>query len=70
MTSNLLSPRSGNGYAQNSKLTQKPPAVKYRPDQYSSAGSGMAPVVLGAGGDGRSCVLCARSMSPAPIPGR
>ncbi|KAF4796041.1 mucin 4, cell surface associated [Turdus rufiventris] len=35
----LIGFSSGNGYAQNSKLTQKPPAVKYRPDQYSSAGS-------------------------------
>lgn len=25
---------------------------------------------FGVGGDGRSCVLCARSSSPAPIPGR
>ncbi|XP_032924312.1 mucin-4 [Catharus ustulatus] len=35
----LIGFSSGNGYAQNNKLTQKPPAVKYRPDQYSSAGS-------------------------------
>ncbi|XP_016155942.1 PREDICTED: mucin-4 [Ficedula albicollis] len=35
----LIGFSSGNGYAQNNKLTQKPPAVKYRPDQYSSTGS-------------------------------
>ncbi|XP_014727188.1 PREDICTED: mucin-4 [Sturnus vulgaris] len=35
----LIGFSSGNGYAQNNKLTQKPPAVKYRPDQYSSPGS-------------------------------
>lgn len=43
MTSNLLSPHSGNGYAQNNELAQEPPAAKYRPDQHSSTGSGMAP---------------------------
>uniref|UniRef100_U3JYF6 Mucin-4 n=1 Tax=Ficedula albicollis TaxID=59894 RepID=U3JYF6_FICAL len=32
----LIGFSSGNGYAQNNKLTQKPPAVKYRPDQYSN----------------------------------
>lgn len=42
MTPNLLSPHSGDGYAQNNELTQKPPAVKYRPDQHSSTGTGMA----------------------------
>ncbi|XP_039930418.1 mucin-4 [Hirundo rustica] len=35
----LMGFTSGNGYAQNNKLTQKPPAVKYRPDQHSSTGS-------------------------------
>ena len=42
VTPNLLSPHSGDGYAQNNELTQKPPAVKYRPDQHSSTGTGMA----------------------------
>ncbi|XP_041323615.1 mucin-4 isoform X1 [Pyrgilauda ruficollis] len=35
----LIGFSSGNGYAQNNELTQKPPAVKYRPDQHSSSGS-------------------------------
>ncbi|XP_071422801.1 mucin-4 isoform X2 [Pithys albifrons albifrons] len=35
----LIGFSSGSGYAQNSALTQKPPSVKYRPDQHSSAGS-------------------------------
>ncbi|XP_053842503.1 mucin-4 [Vidua macroura] len=35
----LIGFSSGNGYAQNNELTQKPPAVKYRPDQHSSTGS-------------------------------
>ncbi|XP_039569786.1 mucin-4 isoform X2 [Passer montanus] len=35
----LIGFSSGNGYAQNNELTQKPPAVKYRPDQHSSPGS-------------------------------
>ncbi|XP_037263180.1 mucin-4 [Falco rusticolus] len=35
----LIGFSSGDGYAQNNELTQKPPAVKYRPDQYSSAGT-------------------------------
>ncbi|XP_064372837.1 mucin-4 isoform X2 [Dromaius novaehollandiae] len=30
----LIGFSSGDGYAQNNELTQKPPAVKYRPDQY------------------------------------
>ncbi|XP_009577143.1 PREDICTED: mucin-4 [Fulmarus glacialis] len=30
---------NGDGYAQNNELTQKPPAVKYRPDQHSSPGT-------------------------------
>ncbi|XP_027739795.1 mucin-4 isoform X2 [Empidonax traillii] len=34
----LIGFSSGNGYAQNSELTQKPRAVKYRPDQHSSIG--------------------------------
>ncbi|XP_018863293.1 mucin-4 isoform X1 [Parus major] len=34
----LIGFSSGNGYAQN-ELTQKPPAVRYRPDQESSTGS-------------------------------
>ncbi|XP_030349578.1 mucin-4 isoform X2 [Strigops habroptila] len=33
---NVLIGFSSNGYAQNNELTQKPPAVKYRPDQHSS----------------------------------
>ncbi|XP_026710780.1 mucin-4 [Athene cunicularia] len=37
----LIGFSSGDGYAQNNELTQKPPAVKYRPDQYSSAGTGV-----------------------------
>ncbi|XP_053930529.1 mucin-4 isoform X3 [Cuculus canorus] len=32
----LIGFSSGDGYAQNNELTQKPPAVKYRPDQHSS----------------------------------
>uniref|UniRef100_A0A8C9NIW3 Mucin-4 n=1 Tax=Serinus canaria TaxID=9135 RepID=A0A8C9NIW3_SERCA len=32
----LIGFSSGNGYAQNNELTQKPPAVKYRPDQHSN----------------------------------
>lgn len=40
VTPDLLSPHSGDGYAQNNELTQKPPAVKYRPDQHSSTGTG------------------------------
>uniref|UniRef100_A0A8C4V7F1 Mucin-4 n=1 Tax=Falco tinnunculus TaxID=100819 RepID=A0A8C4V7F1_FALTI len=32
----LIGFSSGDGYAQNNELTQKPPAVKYRPDQYSN----------------------------------
>ncbi|XP_030349580.1 mucin-4 isoform X4 [Strigops habroptila] len=32
----LIGFSSSNGYAQNNELTQKPPAVKYRPDQHSS----------------------------------
>ncbi|NXL89724.1 MUC4 protein, partial [Alectura lathami] len=35
----LIGFSSGDGYAQNSELTQEPPAVKYRPDQHSSAGT-------------------------------
>ncbi|XP_075013781.1 mucin-4 [Calonectris borealis] len=35
----LIGFSSGDGYAQNNELTQKPPAVKYRPDQHSSAGT-------------------------------
>ncbi|XP_014109735.1 PREDICTED: mucin-4 [Pseudopodoces humilis] len=35
----LIGFSSGNGYAQNNELTQKPPAVRYRPDQESSTGS-------------------------------
>ncbi|XP_072789576.1 mucin-4 isoform X2 [Taeniopygia guttata] len=35
----LIGFSSGDGYAQNNELTQKPPAVKYRPDQHSSTGS-------------------------------
>ncbi|XP_010083669.1 PREDICTED: mucin-4 [Pterocles gutturalis] len=31
----LIGFSSGDGYAQNNELTQKPPAVKYRPDQHS-----------------------------------
>ncbi|XP_062439026.1 mucin-4 [Rhea pennata] len=30
----LIGFSSGDGYAQNNELTEKPPAVKYRPDQY------------------------------------
>ncbi|XP_076197250.1 mucin-4 isoform X3 [Aptenodytes patagonicus] len=33
----LIGFSSGDGYAQNNELTQKPPAVKYRPDQHSGA---------------------------------
>uniref|UniRef100_A0A8B9FM84 Mucin-4 n=1 Tax=Amazona collaria TaxID=241587 RepID=A0A8B9FM84_9PSIT len=32
----LIGFSSGNGYAQNNELTQKPAAVKYRPDQHSN----------------------------------
>nr|XP_009929544.1 PREDICTED: mucin-4 [Opisthocomus hoazin] len=35
----LIGFSSGDGYAQNNELTQKPPAVKYRPDQHSSTGT-------------------------------
>ncbi|XP_041898172.1 mucin-4 [Corvus kubaryi] len=35
----LIGFSSGNGYAQNNELTQKPPAAKYRPDQHSSTDS-------------------------------
>ncbi|XP_019328413.1 PREDICTED: mucin-4 [Aptenodytes forsteri] len=35
----LIGFSSGDGYAQNNELTQKPPAVKYRPDQHSGAGT-------------------------------
>ncbi|XP_009466782.1 PREDICTED: mucin-4 [Nipponia nippon] len=35
----LIGFSSGDGYAQNNELTQKPPAVKYRPDQHSSLGT-------------------------------
>ncbi|KAM9007522.1 mucin-4 isoform 4-T4 [Ara ararauna] len=35
----LIGFSSGNGCAQNNELTQKPAAVKYRPDQHSSAGT-------------------------------
>ncbi|XP_014801272.1 PREDICTED: mucin-4 [Calidris pugnax] len=35
----LIGFSSGDGYAQNNELTQQPPAVKYRPDQHSSAGT-------------------------------
>ncbi|XP_009990998.1 PREDICTED: mucin-4 [Tauraco erythrolophus] len=38
----LIGFTSGNGYAQNNELTQKPPAVKYRPDQHSSTSTGSA----------------------------
>ncbi|XP_064522242.1 mucin-4 isoform X2 [Pseudopipra pipra] len=34
----LIGFSSGNGYARNNELTQKPRAVKYRPDQHSSIG--------------------------------
>ncbi|XP_068262633.1 mucin-4 [Nyctibius grandis] len=37
----LIGFSSGDGYAQNNELTQKPPAVKYRPDQHSSASTGV-----------------------------
>ncbi|KAM6063925.1 LOW QUALITY PROTEIN: mucin-4 [Theristicus caerulescens] len=37
----LIGFSSGDGYAQNNELTQKPPAVKYRPDQHSSLGTDM-----------------------------
>ncbi|GAB0193616.1 mucin-4 [Grus japonensis] len=35
----LIGFSSGDGYAQNNELTQKPLAVKYRPDEHSSAGT-------------------------------
>uniref|UniRef100_A0A8B9QJX5 Mucin-4 n=1 Tax=Apteryx owenii TaxID=8824 RepID=A0A8B9QJX5_APTOW len=38
----LIGFSSGDGYAQNNELTQKPPAVKYRPDQYKGYDTGMA----------------------------
>ncbi|KAI1235901.1 Mucin-4, partial [Lamprotornis superbus] len=60
----LIGFSSGNGYAQNNKLTQKPPAVKYRPDQYSSAGSGMAPG--GPWGGWRWQELCALCQEHVP----
>ncbi|OXB75646.1 UNVERIFIED_CONTAM: hypothetical protein H355_001290 [Colinus virginianus] len=34
----LIGFSSGDGYAQNSELTQEPPAVRYRPDQHRSSG--------------------------------
>ncbi|XP_029884256.1 mucin-4 [Aquila chrysaetos chrysaetos] len=37
----LIGFSSGDGYAQNNELTQKPPAVKYRPDQHSSTVTGV-----------------------------
>ncbi|XP_064021849.1 mucin-4 [Pogoniulus pusillus] len=37
----LIGFSSGDGYARNNELIQKPPADKYRPDQHSSAGSGV-----------------------------
>ncbi|XP_010138230.1 PREDICTED: mucin-4, partial [Buceros rhinoceros silvestris] len=55
-TNVLIGFSSGDGYAQNNELTQKPPAVKYRPDQHSSTGTDVrglwiyrldSPVVLG-----------------------
>lgn len=42
LTPELLSLPSGDGYAQNSELTEEPPAVRYRPDQHRSSGTGMA----------------------------
>ncbi|XP_010147273.1 PREDICTED: mucin-4-like [Eurypyga helias] len=41
----LIGFSSGDGYAQNNELTRKPPAVKYRPDQHSSAGTEPEPAV-------------------------
>ncbi|XP_021250458.1 mucin-4 isoform X2 [Numida meleagris] len=35
----LIGFSSGDGYAQNSELTQEPPAVRYRPDQHCSSGT-------------------------------
>ncbi|POI24989.1 hypothetical protein CIB84_011262 [Bambusicola thoracicus] len=34
----LIGFSSGDGYAQNSELTEEPPAVRYRPDQHRSSG--------------------------------
>ncbi|XP_048811183.1 mucin-4 [Lagopus muta] len=39
LTPELLSLPSGDGYAQNSELTEEPPAVRYRPDQHRSSGT-------------------------------
>uniref|UniRef100_G1N772 Mucin-4 n=1 Tax=Meleagris gallopavo TaxID=9103 RepID=G1N772_MELGA len=39
----LIGFSSGDGYAQNSELTEEPPAVRYRPDQHRSSGTGTAP---------------------------
>lgn len=52
LTPTPLSLRSGDGYARNNELTQKPPAVRYRPDQHRSPGTGTAPSVRGWWGDG------------------
>ncbi|XP_009321873.1 PREDICTED: mucin-4 [Pygoscelis adeliae] len=52
----LIGFSSGDGYAQNNELTQKPPAVKYRPDQHSSAGTGPAD----------TSVKMLRTASPSP----
>ncbi|OWK62249.1 Mucin-4 [Lonchura striata] len=41
----LIGFSSGSGYAQNNELTQKPPAVKYRPDQHSSTGSAQGEIL-------------------------
>uniref|UniRef100_A0A8C9ETB9 MUC4 protein n=1 Tax=Pavo cristatus TaxID=9049 RepID=A0A8C9ETB9_PAVCR len=38
----LIGFSSGDGYAQNSELTKEPPAVRYRPDQHHSSGTGTA----------------------------
>ncbi|XP_065604145.1 LOW QUALITY PROTEIN: mucin-4 [Cyrtonyx montezumae] len=35
----LIGFSSGDGYVQNSELTQEPPAVRYRPDQHRSSGT-------------------------------
>lgn len=43
LTPELFSLPSGDGYAQNSELTEEPPAVRYRPDQHRSSGTGTAP---------------------------
>ncbi|XP_010126715.1 PREDICTED: mucin-4, partial [Chlamydotis macqueenii] len=52
----LIGFSSGDGYAQNNELTQKPLAVKYRPDQQSSAGTGLLD----------SSVRMLRTSSPSP----